>query len=385
MIRSKINNFWQANISRQLDTHNLISISREAILHNYDWLQSLRPNNQIWPVLKSNAYGHGIAQVAKILQARTFEYAVVDSYYEALQIWQISRQKVLLMGPPPLQNLPYFNFTKTALVVYDTRMLAALGRLHKRIKIHLKINTGLNRQGLKPSEIEDFLVELKKYPQIELEGICSHLASSDDSTQQSYTELQEERFLISVEKVQTAGFFPKFIHLSNTAGLIRLQNEICNAARVGIGLYGLNPLQPTDAAWEKFAPLQPALRFTSKVLHLIELEPGDKVSYGGTFVASRRMRIGLLPVGYYEVFTRSMSNRAVISYKNRFLPLVGTICMNLCLFSCEDEDVQVGDEVEIISPKPGDKNSLYALAKLADTIPYEILVKLAGTIRRQIV
>lgn len=385
MLISKIVEFWHANISRKLDTYNLISISREAILHNYDLFQSIQPNSNIWPVLKSNAYGHGITQVAGILKARQFEYLVVDSYYEALEVWKVSTQKVLLIGISPIQNLKYFNYSKTALVVYNINILKELGRLRRRIKIHLKINTGLNRQGIKPSQVDTFLTELKKFPLIQLEGVCSHLAVSDDDLQDDYTKTQEYIFLHTLEQIHNAGFFPKFVHLSNTSGTTKINNDICNTVRLGIGLYGFNPKINNSQALDSFQELKPALCFTSKVINTINLEPGDRVSYGASFVADKKMKVGLLPIGYYEVFTRSMSNKAVVSYKNRFLPLVGNICMNLCVFSCEDENIEIGDEIEIISNQPGDKNSIYALADLNNTIPYEILVNLAEPIRRKIV
>lgn len=382
MIFSKLSHFWKRNVSRQLKSHNLIEVSRSAILHNYDLVQNLHPKSQVWPVLKSNGYGHGIQQVATILKDRKFEYVVVDSYYEALKIWEVSNQKVLLIGFPPLDNLQHFSYSKLALIVYNLDTIYELGRLGKRIKIHLKLNTGLNRQGIKPEEIESFLKVVSEFPQLQLEGVCSHLASADNEYENPYTTMQEERFLWSIQKIRALGFDLKFIHLSNTPGVTKIKNEACNAIRLGLGLYGINPIDPQDSKWHELNDLKPALRFTSKVINIVELEKGDRVSYAGTFTAPKKMKIGLLPAGYYEVFTRSMSNRGFVKFNNTYLPMVGNVCMNLSLFDCRDQNIQVGDTIEIVSSNPADKNSVYELAKLSGTIPYEFLVNLAEPVRR---
>ncbi len=385
MFLSKFNHFWRRNFSRKLETHNLITISRQAILHNYDFIQNLRPGSQIWPVLKSNAYGHGIQQVAGILKARKFAYVVVDSYYEALKIWEVSSQKVLLIGVPPLANLEHFDYSRLALIVYDQETVHRLGSLAKKIKVHLKLNTGLNRQGIKPEQVPEFLATLGQYPQLELEGVCSHLASADDESENAYTKGQEEKFLQVIKQIKQAGFQPKYLHLANTPGTTKINSEVCNTVRLGLGLYGLNPIDSNDSKWPELNGLRPALRFTSKIIHTIDLEPGDRVSYAGTFMAPKPMKIALLPVGYYEVFTRSMSNRAVIKCRDQFLPLVGNVCMNLSLFDCGGLSLEPGQEVEIVSRHPTDRNSVYELAKLSSTIPYEFLVNLAESLRREVV
>ncbi len=386
MIIQKIQNFWQTYISKKLDTFNLIEISKSAILHNYDYFQSIQPNCQIWPVLKSNAYGHGLTQVAQILKQREFAYIVVDSYYEALKVWQVSSQPVLLIGQSPNSNYKNFDFSRLAVVVYRLETIETLSSLDKHIKIHLKINTGLNRQGIRVDEVADFLKELKKYPKLELEGVCSHLASSDDEDKNTITFNQKELFLQAIKIIKENVFTPKYFHLANTGGTIRLEdNNIFNAVRLGLGLYGISPLAPQDTKSSLLEELKPALTFWSQIIHTIELEKGDEVSYGGTFVADKKMTIGLLPVGYYEVFTRKMSNKGCVSFEGKYLPLVGNICMNLSLCNIDGQNIKVGDRVQVISPEPSAKNSIYEIAKLNQTIPYEILVKIAESIRRVVV
>ncbi len=386
MLLAKLAGFWRRSFSRQLDTFNLVEISRSAILHNFDLFQSIQPQAEIWPVLKANAYGHGLEPVAEILKARKFTYFVVDSYYEALKIWQVNPHKVLLIGQAPWSNYQFFDFSKLAIVVYRVEVLRILGKLNRPIKIHLKINTGLNRQGIKVSEVSEFLDELKKYPKLGLEGVCSHFISSDDSGKDDLTRQQENLFLQVLQKIRSYGFNPKYIHISNSAGVIKTQNtKIYNAVRLGLGLYGINPIPSNDSAFIKLQNLKPALTFWSTLIHKINLQKGDGVSYGSTFVADRDMTIGLIPVGYYEFFSRRLNNRGYVSFQDKFLPLVGNICMNLSMCSLEEVDVQVGDRIKIISSNPEDLNSVYRIANLNETITYEVLVKLAESIRRVVV
>ena len=386
MFLARLANFWRQKFSKQLDTFNLIEISRSAILHNFDLFQSFVPQAEIWPVLKANAYGHGLEPVAEILKARKFTYFVVDSYYEALKIWQVNPHKVLLIGQAPWSNYQFFDFSKLAVVVYRLEVLRILGKLNQPIKIHLKINTGLNRQGIKVSEVPEFLDELKNYPKIELEGVCSHFISSEDSTKDDLTRSQESLFLQAVQVVREHGFQPKYLHLSNSSGIIKTQdNQLYNAVRLGLGLYGVNPIPANDPAFMTLQDLKPALTFWSTLIHKIDLQKGDGVSYGSTFVADRDMTIGLIPVGYYEFFNRRLSNRGFISYQDKFLPLVGNICMNLSMCSLEGANIQVGDRIKIISPNSEDLNSVYQFAKLSETITYEVLVKLAESLRRVVV
>jgi alanine racemase len=142
---SKIFNFSRG-FSQKIQTLNHIYILKEAILNNFDTIQALNPGKAVFPVLKSNAYGHGITQIASILKERKLDYIVVDSYYEALKVWEVNPVKILLIGYMLEENLSKMNFKKIDLVVYDTQIIHALGKLGKKVNIHIKIDTGMNRQ-----------------------------------------------------------------------------------------------------------------------------------------------------------------------------------------------------------------------------------------------
>lgn len=362
----------------QLATLNLITINRASILHNLAYFQKKYPGKHIWPILKSNAYGHGLAQIVSILKSQTFDYYVVDSYYEALQIWHHHRHPVLLIGPNHPHNFSHFKFKNLALTVDNLPSLKALANLRHPIKIHLKVNTGMNRQGINLANLSLVLNFIKKYPRLNLEGLCSHLADADNPDP-SFTQKQESIFKDCLKKVHRFGFNPRFVHLSATAGACPAtagasQTQVGNAIRLGLGLYGYGLPQ-----------LKPALSLSSTITGRQLIKKGDTVSYNRTFTASTKTNIGLIPVGYYEGLDRRLSNRGFVKYKNNFYPIAGRVCMNLTCLNFGDTKPKLFHPVEVISSHPADKNSLANHARLADTIIYELLVHLSPTLRRQLI
>jgi alanine racemase len=385
----------------QFKTYNLIEISKSALLANYDLVQKNNPDCSIWPVLKANAYGHGIKLVATALKKRSFPYIVVDSYYEALQIREVSRQPVLLIGATHPSNWKSMDLRNLAIVVYDLDTIQTLGALQKKVPIHLKINTGMNRQGVRPEDVPGYLDLIAKYPDLNLEGICSHLADADGESD-NFTQKQADTFDAVVKQVRAQGFRPLYHHLANTAGSAKTTSLAVNAVRLGIGLYGFNPLDKADPAYQSLQLLQPALRFTSTLIKTDSIKAGEKVSYNCTYTFPQDGRIGVLPVGYFEVFDRRLSNKGMVKFvgpshrlapttvnspsnPELFLPIRGRVCMNLTVVDLLNTEAQFGDLVEIISPNTQDANSVVEMAKFCGTIPYEILVKINETTRRVLV
>lgn len=329
---------------------------------------------EIWPVLKSNAYGHGIEQIVSILNKEKFKYFVVDSYFEAVRIREISNKNILIIGSTNPVNFKLMDFTNLALMIQDRESIIALGKLKKKVKIHLKINTGMNRQGFDPDEIEDIIRLIKVFPSIEVEGVFSHLADLDN-TMDSFTGEQERKFLDLTDRILGLGVRPKYFHLSATACLKKIKNSRVNAARIGVGLYG----------FADFEGLKPALRMISVFTKIRTIKKGDKIGYNCTFIADRKMNMGIVPVGYYEALDRRLGNCGFVKYKNDFLEIIGRICMNLSMVNLGDRDGKIFDDVEIISWNSEDKNSIMNIVKICGTVPGEILTKISETVRREVV
>lgn len=368
-------NKYLSKLERQVSTLNRVEVISENVLHNFDFFQKENPQAKIFPVLKSNAYGHGLKEVVNILESRGVEYYVVDSYYEALQIKEISKTKVLMIGYTKPENYKNFRWKNLAVTVFDMESLKTLGQLNKKINVHLFVNTGMNREGISMADLPLYLAELKKYPALNMEGICTHLADADGETNE-FTEKQILEFKKALQIVKNAGFNPKYKHISATGGTYKVKEPEFNAIRLGIGLYGYNPSKLFDQR------LKPAVRVISTIVSIQNLKPGDKVSYNCIYTAENEMKIAILPVGYYECLDRKLSNKGFFKANDRFLPITGRVCMNLTCVDIKNLDLNIGDEVVVISEKINDKNSVENIAQMTDTISYEVLTRINSSIRR---
>ena len=387
MLRAKLYRLLRgkSRAARLYRTLNYIELSRSAVLHNVRLVQGSHPSSSIIPVLKSNAYGHGLQEMAFILNGAECPMVAVDGYFEAGSIRRITRHRILVLGYILPENVRLLDTKRCSFVVQDIAGLEAFARLNRRVHIHVELNTGMNRLGLQPDELERYLEVLQLFPSLELEGIMTHLADADNERDDSFTARQVEQFDRQVESVLARGFRPKYIHIAQTAGSTKARSKHANAIRLGIGLYGINPLGPRDAHVSEYAALEPVLALKSTIIKVLNLEKGDRVSYNGTFVAPRPMRIGVLPLGYYEGVPRALSNAGVATHGQDVLPIVGRVCMNHTMIDLGATGLGQGDTVTLISARPSDPNSVARLAREHGLFSYGVLTALSSSVRREIV
>lgn len=371
----------QANDFRPL---NRILLDHARLLSNIAAIKQQHPGFEVIPVLKGNAYGHGLTEVTEILRQARSRFIAVDGYFEAAKIRDIAKQRILVMGYILPENARLLDTKHCSFVVQDIAGLHAFGRLNKPVRIHLELNTGMNRLGLQANELTDYLKILASYHKLTLEGVMTHLADADNELDETFTQKQVQTFEREVSRIQDAGFHPKLIHIAQTAGSSKVRSPSANAIRLGIGTYGINPLSSKDPHFVELAGLQPVLELQSTVIKIINLQKGDKVSYNGTFTATAPMRIGVLPLGYYEGIPRQLSNKGCVTYRNKTLPIVGKVCMNHTMIDLSGTDINVGDVVTVISKNPEDPNSVAALEALGQ-FSYTTLTGLSSTVRREIV
>ncbi|HTE22864.1 MAG TPA: alanine racemase [Candidatus Limnocylindria bacterium] len=381
LLRTYVHRLAQ-RLRRPYQTYNRVEVSRLALLYNFDFFRKTT-GMQVIPVLKANAYGHGLEQVATALKSRTFPYIAVDGYFEALKIQAISRQPVLVMGMIKPHNFSKMRVQKCTFVVQDEAAIHALGKLDKKVKVHLEINTGMNRNGIPAQETQKFAELLRKYPRLQLEGVMTHLADSDGTSDKTVNE-PVELFDQCVDTILASGFKPTLFHIGQSAGSLRVKSRFANAVRIGLGLYGLNPFPAEHPQHNTCQDLKPAMQLISTISRINHLQKGDKVSYNYTFTAPKAMRIGVLPLGYYEGVSRALSNAGVVKAGTRFQPIVGRVCMNHTMISLED-DTKVGDEVVVYSSNPADPNSIQSIAKKYGLFDYALLTGVSSTIRRYLV
>lgn len=359
-----------------------VLINKRAIIDNLTWFKNKYPKLQFAQVLKSNAYGHGILVVAKILDKMGMPFFIVDSFFEALVLRRAGiKTNILIIGYASLEQikagkrLPNCAYT----ISHIDELWELAQNSNREVSIHLKIDTGMGRQGILPSQISTAVELILSNPCIKLAGVCSHLADADneDST---FTNKQAELWN------KCATFFSKrfpqikYLHVLNSAGLRHSDKFIGNVCRLGIGLYGFNLLMDDKVK------LQPALELKTTISSLKNIGVGAKVGYNVTYTATKPMIIATVPVGYNEGVDRRLSNNGCFKIGNKFCAILGRVSMNITVIDVTDiPNVQVGASVTIISASAGDENSVTNIAKRCHTIAHEILVHIPGNLRRRII
>ncbi len=375
--------FLRALFSPSVKPMNIIWLRKKVLLQNLAYLQSLQPQAALFPVLKSNAYGHGLRQVTKMLAKTDVPYISVDSYPEYVIVKKHSDLPVLILGETLLENYKKFDHKRATFCVYNIWTIRHLWRLGKATKIHLFLNTGMNREGIQEDQLSGFIKELQSHPNLIVEGVLSHFFDADMLSDATLTE-QIQSFKRMYYALLDAWFAPKRRHIGNSAALCKITDEFFNAYRPGLALYGYNPLRPEDPFYKNGTPVLPILSISSRVMSLQTIWPWSWVSYHHEYKPSDKETIAMIPFGYAEWLSRSASGKLFVKHHKTFFRQVGLISMNLSTYVV-DGSVAIGDEVEIISDIPRAKNSLSALAEQSGTIVYESLVKLDRGIRREIV
>lgn len=371
---------WLKTISKKLLNHNnpesliKITISKSSLLHNLSEFKKLNPQNTIAPVLKGNAYGHGLVEVASIVKDQS-ELLIVDSYFEAKKLRENNiKNHLLVIGYVRPENM---NCRKLRNISYTITSLEMLKSIESATKIHLKIDTGMHRQGILPSEISEAFEYIKNNKSIALEGICSHFADADNADT-AFTEKQIALWNTIVENAQKTFPTIKYTHISNTFGHTFSDKITASTSRLGIGLYGLVNIKGLD--------LKPVLEMKTIITGIKKIKKEDSVGYGVTFTANKDMIIATIPLGYYEGLDRNLSNKGFVKVQNTMCPIVGRISMNITIVDISAlSNAKIGDEVLVISSYKKDLNSIESMAKIAAKINYEISVKIPSDIRRIVV
>ena len=213
----------------------------------------------------------------------------------------------------------------------------------------------------------------------------THLADADNPKDTKFNEKQTRLFDKGVEVILKAGYKPKYIHIAQSAGSTKITSEYANSIRIGMALYGINPLAVTDKYYEKLNTLKPALTLTSTITKIVQLKAGDTVSYGRTFTVDKPTKIGVIPLGYYEGLPRVLSNNGLVELEDSYAPIAGRVCMDHTMLNLEAIDINVGDSVTVISSDIRSKVSVRNICSEHDLFNYGLLVGLNQNIRRRIV
>ena len=360
-----------------------VEISKSRLLHNLLIFQQLNKNIEISPVLKSNAYGHDLVLVAKVLDKQNLPFFVVDSYYEALLLRKNGiKTPVLIIGYTFFENLAKNRQKDLIFIITSLDQLREISlKLAKKTRFHLKIDTGMHRQGVLFSDLSKAIELIRSNKNIILEGVCSHLAQAENKDSvftKDQVELWNKVVVSFLREFKTV----KYYHLENTAGCINKLTDKQNVCRIGIGLYGVD--------LNNLSALKPVLCLKTVISSKKSLRPGDTVGYNGTFKADSKKVIATIPIGYYEGINRKLSNKGFVYVKDKeqkiFCPIIGNVSMNITIIDINQlNNKKINQEVVAISSDANDLNSVVNLAKLAGVLPYEILVQVPSILKRNLV
>lgn len=370
-----------------------VEISRRRLLANLAAFQKIAPGKGVATVLKSNAYGHGLFEIASILEKeKNIPFFIVDSYFEAIALRSRGIHTALLVigftRPETIisSHLKNVAFTVTSLETLKNILGKSRG---KNIHIHLKIDTGMHRQGVLESEVDAAINLIKNAQGIVLDGICSHLCDADNNDP-AFTQGQIKMWNALVQKCTAA--FPglSYIHLANTDGH-RYDGTIeANVSRLGVGLYGLSE----NTALANDMDLVPVLEMKTILTSIKPLQKGESVGYSNTFTAARDMTIATIPVGYFEGVDRRLSSATSTSGGGIILvgpdripcPIIGRVSMNITSIDISNvPGAHIGMTAVAVSNRSSDENSIVSIAKKCATISYEIVVHIPAHLKRKIV
>ncbi len=330
-------------------------------------------------VVKANAYGHGAVAVARAALAAGADRLGVICVDEGEQLRRAGiTAPILVMGHAPLEEAQRLvDLSLTPSVVSDQTALALARMASERgieMPVHLKVDTGLNRYGLPRSEAADLGRWLRNLAGIQVEGLFTHFASADEGDK-SYTIEQYRLFLSVAEQLN----WVPIRHVSNTATLLDIPDMSLEMVRPGLGIYGCYP----STHVKRNLPLRPVLSLKGRLVRVTPIAPGESVGYGRTWRASRPSLIGLVMCGYADGLPRALSNRGSVLVRGRRAPIVGRVCMDMCMVDVSDiPDVAVDDEVVIIGRQGEQEISADELAELCDTTSYEILCGISARVPR---
>ena len=337
---------------------------------------------RIMPILKANAYGHGLLPVARHLVGCGADSLGVAFLEEGVQLRRAGiTVPILVLGGIAGEQIPMFlrhNLTLTAPSVEKLRLIeqaaAALGR---RARVHLKIDTGMERIGIHYYNAHQLLEASLTCRHVDVEGIYSHFANAD-SADLGHARLQLERFLEVLDFYRQRSLPEPLRHIANSAGILQLPESRLDLVRPGILLYGVYP--GPDCA--RSLAVQPALAWKSRVAYFKVVPAHHPVSYGSTWQSDRPVRVVTVPVGYGDGYFRALSNRAQVLIRGRRRPVIGRVCMDQLMVNLDDGTAYNGDEVILLGGDGGERISADDLAAWADTIPYEVLTNINTRVPR---
>lgn len=343
---------------------------------------------KIMAVIKADGYGHGATPIGRELEQLDIDYIAVAIYQEGIALRKEGiKTPILVLGNTPkeaFEKLFEYDLAQTVYSIHMGKELEAVAIAKQKVaKIHLKIDTGMGRIGLRAirqpvDSVVEKVKELYESEHLYMEGIFTHFSKADE-TDKSYTNMQIQVFDQLLEELKKEKILPEIVHASNSAGLIDVPKANYNMVRAGIALYGLYPSDEVDRSIK----LKPALSIISRVIFVKDVEKGEAISYGGIYLTDKPSKIATIPIGYADGYSRALSNKGKVVIHGQYAPVVGRVCMDQILVDVTHIDnVEENDEVFLIGGTKDAFVTVEDIAKHMNTINYEVICLIGKRVPR---
>ncbi len=368
-----------------LSSRTTAIIRRSALAHNVQWLRKHLPaGTRVMAVVKANAYGHGAATVAPVLQQIGVNAFGVAATAEAKELRDAGVvAPVYLLSPVLPDEVEAVLATQVTCLVQDADFVRHLARAATRcgqnVEVHLKVDVGMSRFGVLPDHAPEVAEAIESVPNVRLTGIATHFPCADSSPE--LTRYQWNLFVQTADKVASRLGRPLVRHAAASAGLLSVPESAAQMVRCGLLVYGIAPSGYTPTA----LGLQPALSLHTRVTALRRVPAGARVGYGGTFVTQRETLVATVPVGYGDGYLRALGNRAQVLLRGRRVPVIGRVCMDQMMIDATDTGAEIGDVVTIIGEQEGEEITVNEIACWLDTTPHEVTTLLSARVQRVLV
>ena len=372
-----------------MNQHNRVyaKIDLRAIAYNMKQMkQRIGGGAQLAAVIKTDGYGHGAVPIAQLFEDTDYVWGyAVATLEEAVSLRRAEVKKpVLVLGcifPDQYEEMVSWEIRST---VYTKEMAEGMSeaavKLHKTVYFHIKIDTGMGRIGFPVSEESaDTIADIEKLPGVELEGMFTHFAKADE-TDPAFTQEQHEKFVWMQDALERRRLRIPYLSCDNSAGIIDFPEFRHSLVRAGIALYGMYPSDEVD---QNAVPLKPALELISHISYVKDVQEGTPISYGGTFVAEKNMRVATIPVGYGDGYPRSLSNKGEVLIRGKRAKILGRICMDQFMADVTDiPDAAFLDPVTLIGRDGEERITVEELGALSGRFHYEFVCCLGKRIPR---
>ncbi|GAA8840750.1 alanine racemase [Helicobacter pylori] len=369
---------------------SFVEVNTASLRHNFGAVKSIVPKDaNIMAVVKANAYGAGAIKASEIFLQEGANYLGVATLDEALELRShFSKTPILILGYSPNPNASMLIDNDLSAMIFSLEQAEVFSQMalksQKRLKIHLKIDTGMHRLGLEPNfKSIEIIKKIRTLKGLEVEGIFTHLSNADAKIK-THAKNQMKAFNAFLEQLLDQKIEFQYRHAYNSAGILSLcngnENRFLNLYRPGIMLYGFYPSNGMKETCPTI--LKNVISLKAQVVQIRSVKKGEFIGYGEHFYTNEETLVGVLALGYADGLTRALGNRIQVTINNQLAPLIGKVCMDQCFIKLNNIEAKEGDEVILFGDKSAKVNDASEIAALLNTIPYETISTLSKRLER---